>query len=440
MSNDDDMDARQVKSTSISQDMHNMEVKTLGETLLDFIAVVTKWRRFITRFVFATTIITIIVTLLMPKWYKATASVFPAEQTNLFAGLDGVSSLVKSLSGGGGKKLGGLTGSSDADRYVAILKSDRVLGAMISKFKLKDIYDFTNASYANEKTAKELIENTQIELQDEGNLTVSVFDKEPNRAAEMANYYIQLLNETNSELQVQNARGNREFIEQRYKKNLEDLREAEEAMKSFQLKHGVVAVPEQTEATIKAGAEMYAKLVSKEIELEVLRRSMTEVHPTVVAAKIEIEEIKQKMNMMNSGTVHVPDEVKILVPFRQAPGLSTDYVRHFRNLEIQNKILQFLTPLYEQAKIEERRSTPSVVILDAAGVPERKAKPKISLYALLAFVISLVVSLFTVFVGEGIERLRRLNPERFALIVGSLRSDWFGLRVIGLSRKNRKQD
>jgi tyrosine-protein kinase Etk/Wzc len=418
----------------------NGTAEPLGKTVMDFIAVLTKWRRFITWLVLSATVITTVVTLLLPKWYKSTASVFPAEQTNLFPGLEGVSSLFKTLSGGGGsRRLGGLVGSSEADRYTAILKSDRVLGAMIAKFSLVEYYDFTSSSYKNEKTTKELIENTVVALQDEGNLTVSVYDKDPQRAADMANYYIDLLNQTNSELMVQNARGNREFIEQRFQKNMVDLRTAEDAMKNFQIKYGVIAVPEQTEATIKAGAELYGKLASKEIELEMLKRTASETHPTVAAAEIEVQEIKKKLREMNAGTFSAGDDMKILVPFKQAPELASQYIRLYRGLQIQNKILEFITPLYEQAKVEENRNTPSVVVLDRAGVPERKAKPKVSLYALLALVISTMVSLFVVFTAEGIERLRLINPERFNALVGVIRSDWFGLRLNGFSRK-RKQE
>ncbi len=418
----------------------NDTAEPLGKTLMDFIAVLTKWRRFITWFVLSITVTTTIVTFLMPKWYKSTASVFPAEQTNLFSGLDGVSSLFKTLSGGSSRRLGGLVGSSEADRYTAILKSDRVLGAMITKFNLIEYYDYTSASYRNEKTTKELIENTVVELQDEGNLTVSVFDKDPKRAEEMANYYIDLLNQTNSELMVQNARGNREFIEQRYQKNLADLRTAEEAMQSFQTKHGIIAVPEQTEATIKAGAELYGKLAVKEIELDVLKRTGSESHPSVIAAGVEVDEIKKKLRDMNAGSFSAGDNMKIFVPFSKAPELAAQYIRLYRGLQIQNKILEFITPLFEQAKVEEQRSTPSVVVLDRAGVPERKAKPKISLYALLALVISTMLALFIVFTAEGIARLRALNPERFNTIVGTIRSDWFGLRLKGSPFKRSKNN
>jgi uncharacterized protein involved in exopolysaccharide biosynthesis len=319
-----------------------------------------------------------------------------------------------------------LTGPSETDRYIAILKSGTVLGEVIRKFELAKVYEIT--SYTNEKTAKELLSNVEFQVQDEGNLTISVYDKNPQRSANMANYFVELLNKTNSELHVQNARGNREFIEQRHNQNLSDINRSEEGLKAFQKKYGVIAMPEQVEASIKAGAEIYGKLTAKEVELNILRRTLSEESPLLQSTKIEVQEFKKKINEMNSGVSSSDGQVKILIPFKQAPELGAEYLRLYRDVEIQYKILQFITPMYEQAKVEERRSTPSVVVLDYAGVPERKAKPKVSLFALLAFVVSTIISLFIVFMKEALERIEKIDPAKYRNTVNILKNDWFGLR------------
>jgi tyrosine-protein kinase Etk/Wzc len=409
----------------------NDSPKALGESILDFFTVVAKWRKFIVWFVLSITIVTTIIALISPKWYKATASVFPAEQTNLFSGLEGISSLMKNFSPSG--KLASLAGPTEAERYVGILKSENALMKVIDKFDLTKVYDIT--SYPRMNTLKELLGNVQFEITDEGTLQIGVYDKDPKRAADMANYFVEILNEINSNLQVQNARGNRVFIEQRYNKNLEDMRKSEEALKSFQLKYGVIAMPEQIEASIKAGAAIYAQLAAKEIKLSVLKRTLSDSHPSITAAQIDVDETKKKLNEMSSGSKTAPDEMKVLVPFSQTPQLAADYIRLYRDVEIQYKILQFITPLFEQAKVEEQRSTPSVVSLDKALVPERKAKPKGSLFALIAFVVSLLLSLLTIFILEGLQRLREIDTIRFNTIVGYFKSDWFGLKWKFLRKK-----
>jgi uncharacterized protein involved in exopolysaccharide biosynthesis len=392
---------------------------------MDFLSVITKYRKFISRFVVICTIGTIIVTLILPKWYKSVASVFPAEKADLLGGLEGIASLAKSFSPG--KALSSLSGNTETDRYLAILKSATVLNAVIQKFDLVHVYEIT--SYPMEKTTKELLSNVEFTVETEGNLTITVYDTDPRRAADMANYFVEMLNTKNTELQVQNAHGNRQFIEERYKKNLSDLAAAEDSLKAFQKKYGVIALPEQVEASIKAAAEITGQIALKEVQANVLRRTQSADNPSVIATQIEIDEFRNKLSQMNSGA-HIPkNEMNVFVPFSKMPDLGGEYIRRFRDVEIQYKILQFITPLYEQAKVEERRQTPSVLILDKAGPAERKSKPKISLYALIALMMSLLLSLFTAFVIEAIAKLQSNKQEDLKNLLTVLRSDWFGLRI-----------
>ncbi len=400
------------------------KTETPASTIIEFLSIITKYRKFISRFVLSVTVATTVVVFLSPKWYKSTASVFPAEKTELLSAFSGISSIARSLSPA--RALSALGSNPEADRYLAILKSGTVLGAVIEKFKLDSVYDIS--SYKMEKTTKELLSNTEFTLEPEGNITITVYDKDPQRAADMANYFVELLNRTNSELQVQNARGNREFIEQRYNQNLADLAAAEESLRVFQKRYGIIAMPEQTEASIKAAAEIAAQLAMKEVQLGVLRRTQSSDNPAVVAGQIEIDELRNKLMRMGSDGATVGRDMHIFVPFSKAPDLGMEYVRRYRDVEIQYKILQIIAPLYEQAKVEERRQTPSVIVLDKAAPAERKAKPKVSLYALMALVISLLMACIVVLIGEGLFRLRQAFPERYASIVSSLRTDWFGLR------------
>ena len=99
-------------------------------------------------------------------------------------------------------------------------------------------------------------------------------------------------------------------------------------------------------------------------------------------------------------------------------------------LEIQYKILEFVQPLYEQAKVEEVRNSPSVLVLDKAFPPDRKAKPKGSIYAMVAFVISLILGYLIVLGMVFKEKLKSSDPSKYSFIVSSLRADLakFGIR------------
>jgi len=358
--------------------------------------------------------------LFAPKWFKATASVFPAEKNDLLSTLSGISGLAKGFSAS--KGLAALAGgNSESDKYLAILKSSTIIDDVIKKFDLKKEYDRENDYY--EKVVKDWQSNCELEIQDEGNLTISVYDKDPQKAANIANYLVDKLNEVNTDLSVTNAKANREFVEKRYLQCVGDINTLETGMKQFQQQYGVIAVPEQLEATVKSMASIYLDLYKKEVAFNVMQQTYGKDSPLTENAKLEMNELRKKINQLNNGTDDSQKEVKLLIPFKEAPELGNEYLKIFRNLEIQYKILEFIQPLYEQAKIEEVRNTPSVLVLDKAAPTDRKAKPKGTIYAMIAFVVSLGIGFFVVFTIESMKKFRKISPRNYEFIKNSLRKD-----------------
>jgi uncharacterized protein involved in exopolysaccharide biosynthesis len=387
-----------------------MEVKEksiVGHSLIEFLVTIAKYKWFLFLFVMIITLTATLYALLSPKWYKASSSVLPAEKTDFLGAFGGLSSLVKGFSPS--KGLAALTGTTELDRYIAILKSGTMIDDVIKKFDLRKEYEREDDYY--EKVVKDFLGNLEIEIQDEGNLLINVYDKNPQKAADIANYMVAKLNEINTRLSVTNAQANREFIEKRYLENISYINQLESDMKDFQIKYGVIAVPEQLESTVKAMSEVYGELAQKEVALNVIKRTYGENSPLVYQAEIEVEELKKKINLINSGKNIADDNVNLIIPFKKAPDLSNKYLKIFRDLEIQYKILEFVQPMYEQAKVEEVRNTPSVLVLDNASAPELKAKPKASLYLIVAFLTSSFIGLLIVFTLEGFNKIKRIDPE-----------------------------
>jgi len=417
--------------------MNNLEQKSIlanqsettkeGSSFVEFLTVTIKYRWFLFWFVFIITASALTYALLAPKWYKASASVLPAENTDFLSAFSGLSALAKNFSPS--KGLAALTGNSEFDRYLVILKSSTMVDDVIKKFDLRKEYDFEVKDY--DKVVKAFLSNLELEVQDEGNLTVSIYDKSPNRAAKMVNYMVDKLNEINTTLSVSNAKANREFIEKRYLQNVADINNLENDMKLFQEKYGVIAVPEQIESTIKSMSEIFSEQAKKDIALNVLRRSYGNESPITQKAAIEVEEINKKINSL-IGSGNSINGSNLLIPFKQAPALGNKYLKIYRDIEIQYKILEFVQPLYEQAKVEEVRNSPSVLVLDKAYPPIKKAKPKGSLYALAAFVSSTIVGYFIIFTLVLFQKIKKSDPDKYSYITAALKKD---LTRIGIKDK-----
>jgi hypothetical protein len=76
---------------------------------------------------------------------------------------------------------------------------------------------------------------------------------------------------------------------------------------------------------------------------------------------------------------------------RSLPLLGVTYADLYRRVQIQEAVFETLTQQYELAKVQEAKETPSVKVLDAANVPERKSFPPRTLTMLLTafFVLGL---------------------------------------------------
>jgi uncharacterized protein involved in exopolysaccharide biosynthesis len=176
-------------------------------------------------------------------------------------------------------------------------------------------------------------------------------------------------------------------------------------MYKFQKKHGIFAVPQQLEASVKAAAEMEALLAQQELALELIKQQTGTSSPLYINLSNQIDVIKRKVSeLKNSRELSYPSNV--LFPFSEMPDLTINYYRIFREIEIQSKIMEFVLPMYEQAKVEEQKSIPSLIVVDKAVPPQLKYSPKKAFIILLFTFFGFFFHLPFIFHGE-----RLINQE-----------------------------
>ncbi|MBI1807848.1 MAG: hypothetical protein HYR76_12440 [Ignavibacteria bacterium] len=359
---------------------------------LDYVSILVKWRKFIAINFVVVTLGAVIISLLLPKWYKATASILPPKDQGLFSSLGVAGSVLKGLAPN--QRIGGLGQKTGTYNFLAILKSRSAMEAVVRKFDLMNEYDVSDSSM--EKALEELQDNVSFEVQDDDNITVEVLDKSPQRVAEIANYFVEQLNTISNQLGTREARNNREFIEKRIGESKDELRRTEDALKAYQEKSGVMVAPEQNSSSISAIAEMYGMKAKKEVELAILRRTVTGENAMIRQLEVELSELNKKL-----GTF---------------PQVGLESFRLYRDAAIQQKVVEYLIPLYEQAKIDEQKDTPVILVLDKAVPPERKFKPKRSIIVISSGLSALLLSLVAAFLVERVHQFRHIDPSRFQMI------------------------
>jgi uncharacterized protein involved in exopolysaccharide biosynthesis len=264
-----------------------------------------------------------------------------------------------------------------------------------------------------EKAIKELEDNVSIALgKEDAAVEISVFDTSPQRAADIANYYVVMLNKIYLEISISEATNNRKFLEDRYNKNIEDLKSAEEKYKQFQEKYGVYSVSDQVKSAIEVAAKLQSQIVLKEVELGILDRTTTPENENRKNIKIELDELKRQMKNMKFGAPSKDNSIQIFTPFEKAPEIGMQYLNFYREMEIQGKILEILVPLYEQSKIEEQRNIPTVLSLDVAVPAVKASKPKRMVIILIIFLASIIFAFLIALWKENlIQRRTQLNTK-----------------------------
>lgn len=383
------------------------EVKPKETKFSDYVYVLYKWKKFLLINLIIVGLITTGLVFLIPNEYRATATIMIPPDNQL--GLGGLSSLLggKSSIASAGSRLFGMSNTSE-DMLLGILNSRTALVDVIDKFDLMKYYEIDDNNM--DKVIKAFRSDISTDPNEFGMIDFSIINKDPNVSAKMANYLVTLVDSMNIEFSIQRARNNRIFIEKRYFQNVADLKKAEDSLYKFQKKYGIVAVPEQLEVTVKAAAEIESALMKKEMESFFVLQGFGENSPQYQGIKSEIKLLKDKVQeIKNSPNLSATSNV--LFPFKEMPNIAIQYLRTYREVEIQQSILEIVMPMYEQAKVEEQKSMPTIMLMDEAVAPELKYSPKRSVIVLGVLFLVLFILIPFIFWGEqAIEREKYKNP------------------------------
>jgi len=158
--------------------------------LIDNWRVIWNYKKFILCLFFISVITAMVISLLMPKVYRAKTVVLPPEtKGTTLINIPGIASrILPSLKGG----------STPTDIIVAMLKSRRMKENIIKEFNLREFYKVNFL----EDALKKLGNSTNINVSKENTISISVDSTEPELASNIANLYVQNLDRINEDLKL----------------------------------------------------------------------------------------------------------------------------------------------------------------------------------------------------------------------------------------------
>ena len=306
---------------------------------------------------------------LLPVEYTAEAVILTPQQSQ--SSLSAMAQLAGGGAGPGLSALGLLSGfgfHNPTDLYVGLLESRTIADALIVRFDLRSVYH-SRELYA---ARKHLHRKTTVRSGKDTLIHVQVEDRDPKRAAKLAQAYVEELAKQNSSVALTEATQRRMFFEAQLAKEKSLLSDAEVTMKDTQQNTGLVAPGGQAEALVRSLSQLHAEILVRQAQLNAMRSYVAEENPRLQSARRELSSLEAELAQLEQGS-HAKGSVEVAAGDLPSAGLA--YLRSYREVKYHEAMFEILSKQYEAARLDEARSSPAIQIIDRAIPPDRKSSP-----------------------------------------------------------------
>ncbi|MFY8019286.1 MAG: GumC family protein [Inhella sp.] len=296
-----------------------------------------------------------------------------------------ISSALASLGPFSGLAGGAGTSGRSGETYVALLRSRTLGERLVEKHKLKELY---KARFSFE--ALDALNNrTRIEYsKKDGIIAIEFDDVDPERAALIANDYVDQLKAMNGSMTLTDAQRRRAFFEAQLDASRKKLATAQAALQGTGFDQS--ALHSEPRAAAEEYARIKAELTATDVRLSELRSRLANRAPEVQSLAATASALQRQLALLEQ---------------RNAPTQSQDYVGRYREFKYHESLYEQLAKQFEAARLEESREDNMVQVIDKATAPEWKSKPKrASIGVAAALIAALLLSATAI-----VQQLRKLT-------------------------------
>ncbi len=384
-------------------------------------------RRMIIINVFIVSLLAVVISLVLPKWYRAQVTILPPEKSESLSDI-ALSMGMQSFGLGGGDFALPMM-ASPSDLLASVARSRTVAERVVDSLDLMKVYD----TEKKELAIKELKARMNVNVTSDGIIEITYISRIRDNVAKVTNAIARELDYINRMTKVKKARDLRSFIEEELRKNAVALNAAEKALQEFQKRHKAISLDNQMAASINAAAELYSQLTLDQIRLKVMEKSHSADHPDVIALRYKISEIEKKLRQLQEGGGQATDSATafLAIPFSELPELNIRYLQLLRGLKKEESLHEVLATQLEQAKIMEAKDTPTIHVLDWAVTPLYKFKPRRAMIGITAFMLSLIISIILAVVYDRWREYKAADPQGYqdiSVMMKTLKKDLLGFR------------
>jgi tyrosine-protein kinase Etk/Wzc len=237
-----------------------------------------------------------------------------------------------------------------------------------------------------------------------------VEDRDPKRAAELANGYVEEFRKLSASLAITEAARRRLFFESQLQQAKNDLADAEEAMKKTEQSTGVLQIDSQARSLIESAAVLRGQVVAKQVQIQGMRSFAAEDNPELVLAKQELASLQSQLQQL-AGSQH-DSESDIILSRGKVTSSGLDYIRRLRDVKYRETVFELLAKEFEIAKLDEAREGSIVQVVDPAITSDKRSSPHRMLIIIASTVLAVFVAVFWVLLQQSWDRTFAVRENR----------------------------
>jgi uncharacterized protein involved in exopolysaccharide biosynthesis len=377
-------------------------------------------RRLFLRAVGIGLVLSTLIALLIPNQYTSMTQLMPPDNQSSSSSMAMMAATLAKGAGALSSVAGDLlTLKSSGAMFVGVLRSQTVQDRLVQQFDLRNVY----GKRLNVDARQKLDENTFItEDRKSGIITINVTDHDKQRAAALANSYVEQLNSLVAQLSTSSAHRERVFLEDRLSAVKKNLDEDANQLAQFSSKNNTLDIRDEGRAMLDAAAGIAGQMIAAQSQLEGLRQIYTDSNPRVRSLNAHVTELRKQLDKLGGAKVPTgatgdqaavdPTSDMPYPSIQKLPLLGVKYADLYRQVKIQETVYELLTQQYEMAKVQEAKEIPSVKTLDPARVPERKSFPPRLLIVLSGMCLAIVIAVVWVLWSIRWDRLDAQDPRK----------------------------
>jgi uncharacterized protein involved in exopolysaccharide biosynthesis len=367
--------------------------------LLELFQIIWNNRFFIAKIVLGITILTAIISFILPKTYTSESVIVPVTKSSSGSGLSAIAAMA-------GLPVGGDQATANV---VAVLNSNTLRERVVKDLNLLDeILKDKKSEFKRPYQEAGIRLKSNIKINEDkktGTIKIGVDWKDPDIAQKINESIIKNLRQILNEKSFTVAKMNRIFYENELNKTLESLKLAMNKLNEYQ-KTKKVIMPEQQ---LQSQLALYGSLISEKIELEGKLRNLSNIYNPEAP---QIKEIQTRLAYINQKISEIEGEINTKSPISTEKTLEAlpDYMQLYLQVQQLKNKQDVLAKLLDQSRLEELKENLYVEVIDNPTYPEKPSKPKKKLMVAVAFISSLFLAIFIVFIREYI-RSRKMESQ-----------------------------